>query len=57
MSKQLRLFCLRDTSGKLLHKDGKLVTFGDKMSAKKARNASEGLYVTFGPDHNSFKGK
>jgi hypothetical protein len=53
-----RLFMLR--RGKLgapvKGADGAVTYYGNKMEAKRARDAGEpGLVVSFGPDHNKFK--
>jgi len=51
-----RLFMLRHNKGGAVvtGADGKPLYFGDKQSAKKARKDNQ--VVSFGPDHNKFKG-
>jgi rRNA processing protein Gar1 len=52
----LKLFVLRHSKGGAVVKgeDGKPIYFNDKMIAK--QNRKEGQVVSFGPDHNKFKG-
>jgi hypothetical protein len=56
---EMKLFCLRYGKGGAYVKDstGTVAYFGDKQTAKKARDAVGGnLVVSYGVDHKLYKG-